>query len=70
MTSTIASNVQQAIAYAASEMGEKMTLANDGTVSSVKAVDNKTVVMAAETSQAAAKTHVLSVHPQIGKIVG
>ena len=70
MTSTIASSVLQAIAYAASEMGEKVTLANDGTVSSVKAVDNKTVVMAAETSQAAAKLHVISVHPQIGKIVG
>jgi hypothetical protein len=70
MASTTATNVLQAIAYAASELGEKVTLANDGTVSSVKAFDNKTVVMAAETSQAAAKTHVLSVHPGINKIVG
>jgi hypothetical protein len=70
MASMTTTNVLQAIAYAASELGEKVTLANDGTVSSVKAVDNKTVVMAAETSQAAAKLHVLSVHPQIGAIKG
>ncbi len=65
---TAASNIQQAIAYAGSELGEKVTIANDGTFSSVKAVDNKTVVMGAETSQATALTHVASVHPQIGKI--
>jgi hypothetical protein len=70
MTASTLTNVQQAILYAASEMGEKATIAADGTVSSVKAVDNKTVVMAAETSQAAAITHVLPVHPQIGKITG
>ena len=70
MTSTTATNVLQAICYAASELGESVTIANDGTVSSVKAVDDKTVVMPAETSQTAAKTHVLSVHPKIGSIVG
>jgi hypothetical protein len=70
MASTTTTNVLQAIAYAASELGEKVTLANDGTVSSVKAVDNKTVVMPAETSVATAKAHVISVHPQIGSIKG
>jgi hypothetical protein len=70
MASTTATNVLQAIAYAASELGEKVTIANDGTVSSVKAFDNKTVVMPALTSQATAKLHVLSVHPKIGSIVG
>ena len=70
MASTTATNVQQAIIYAASELGEKVTVAADGTFSSVKARDNKTVVMAAETSQAAAETHVISVHPQIGAIKG
>lgn len=70
MTSTTTTNVLQAIAYAASELGEKVTFASDGTVSSVKAFDNRTIAMPAETSQAAAKTHVLSVHPRIGSIVG
>lgn len=44
-------------------------VAADGTFSSVKAV-NGAVVMAAETSQAAAEAHVIAVHPLIGAIKG
>jgi hypothetical protein len=67
---TALNNTARALIYAASEMGEKLTVAGDGTVSSVKAVDNKTVVLAAETSIATAEAHVIAVHPQIGTIKG
>jgi hypothetical protein len=71
MASTTFTNVQQNLAYALSEMGETMTLSADGTtVSTKKDIDRKTVALSPGTSLAAAKTHVLSVHPQIGKIVG
>lgn len=70
MAITTYSNVAQNLAYALSEMGETMILAPNGTtVSTTKAV-NGAPVLAALTSIAAAETHVLPVHPQIGKIVG
>jgi alkylhydroperoxidase/carboxymuconolactone decarboxylase family protein YurZ len=63
-------NVSRAILYALSELGEVGTVSADNTtISSKKAIDNKTPVLAS-VSVAAAEAHVLSVHPQIGKIVG
>jgi hypothetical protein len=71
MASTAFTNVQQNLAYALSEMGETMTLSADGTtVSTKKDFDRKTPVLAANTTLAQAKAHVLPVHPQISKIVG
>jgi hypothetical protein len=70
MTSTALTNVQQALAYACSELGETMTLSSGGTlVSTKKDYDRKTVVLNG-VSIATAETHVLSVHPKIGSIVG
>ena len=64
------SNVSRAILYALSEMGEVGTVSADNTtISSKKAVDNKTPVLSA-VSVATAEAHVLSVHPGIGKITG
>jgi hypothetical protein len=64
------SNVSRAILYALSELGEVGTVSADNTtISSKKAIDNKTPVLAS-VSVATAEAHVLSVHPQIGKIVG
>jgi hypothetical protein len=71
MASTAFTNVQQNLSYALSEMGETMTLSADGTtISTKKDVDRKTAVLAPGTTLAQGKTHVLPVHPQIGKIVG
>jgi hypothetical protein len=70
MSVSVYSNVQQNLAYALSEMGETMKLSADGTtVATTKAV-NGAPVLAALTSIAAAETHVIAVHPQIGKVVG
>jgi hypothetical protein len=63
------SDQHRGLGYACSEMGEVMSVnMADGTVSSVKAIDSKTVVMAASTSLATAVTHVIAVHPQVGKL--
>jgi hypothetical protein len=47
-----------------------MTLSADGTTVSTKKAVNGAAVLAPGTTIAQAETHVLSVHPQIGKIVG
>ena len=63
-------NVARALAYACRELGEVMTLSADGTTVSTKKAVNGAAVLAPGTTIAQAETHVLSVHPQIGQIVG
>lgn len=63
-------NVTRALRYALALMGEVPTFSADGTtVSTVKDNDRKTAVLSS-VSLAAAKTHVIAVHPQINSIVG
>jgi hypothetical protein len=63
-------NMSRAILYALSELGEAGTVsADNATISSKKAFDNKTAVLSA-VSVGTAQAHVVSVHPQIGKITG
>jgi hypothetical protein len=55
---------------ALTELGEKGTAtADNSTISSVKDIDRKTVVLNA-VPLATAVTHVASVHPQLNKITG
>jgi len=60
-------DLQRAIAYGESELGEVAILAGDGTYKITRARDAATVLAAGQ-SQATIKTRVAAIHPSITKI--